>query len=130
MTNVGFGNGGHYFARDTRLSHYCCVLARVWLTTFWSFRLCTAMAFPKIQTFILTWYWCRGLHTQVEGLRGLAFSGTNPCTSFKCLVNNRLAQYVIMQMPTPHFHFDPTFVQPLSFRAKLGGQWGGDGWET
>jgi hypothetical protein len=30
-------------------------LARVRLATFWSLRLCTAMAFLKMQTFILTW---------------------------------------------------------------------------
>jgi hypothetical protein len=28
-------------------------LAQAQLTTFWSFRLCTAMAFPKMRTFIL-----------------------------------------------------------------------------
>jgi hypothetical protein len=32
-----------------------------------------------------------------------------------------LAQYVTMQMPILHFHFDPTFVHSLSFWAKLGG---------
>jgi hypothetical protein len=31
-------------------------------------------------------------------------------------------QYATMQVPTLHFHFDPTFIQSLSFRAKLGGQ--------
>jgi hypothetical protein len=30
-----------------------------------------------------------------------------------------LAQYATMQVPTLHFHFDPTFVHSLSFRAKL-----------
>jgi hypothetical protein len=30
-------------------------LARARLTTFWSFRLCTAMAFPKMRAFILAW---------------------------------------------------------------------------
>jgi hypothetical protein len=48
LTNVGYGNGGHCFVRVTRLSHSYCALAQVRLTTFWSFRLCTAMAFPKI----------------------------------------------------------------------------------
>jgi len=33
-----------------------------------------------------------------------------------------LAQYVKMQVPTLHFHFDPTFVHSLSFQAILGGQ--------
>jgi len=27
-----------------------------------------------------------------------------------------------MQVPTLHFHFDPTFVHSLSFQAILGGQ--------
>jgi len=64
---------------------------------------------------------------EVEGLPGLAFSATKSCASFKCLVNNHLAQYTIMQMPTLHFHFDPTFVHFLSFRTKLGGQGSADG---
>jgi hypothetical protein len=96
-------------------------LARVWLTTFWSFRLCTAMAFPKMRTFILAWFWCYGPFLEVEGLPCLAFFATKPYNSFKCLVNNHLAQYVTMQMLILHFHFDTTFVHSLSFRAKLGG---------
>jgi hypothetical protein len=52
----------------------------------------------------------------------LEFSATKPCTCAKCLVNNHLAQYAIVQVPILHFHFDPTFVHSLSFRAKLGGQ--------
>jgi hypothetical protein len=67
-------------------------LARVRLTTFWSFLLCTAMAFPYIRTFILLWSWCWGPLIKVEGLPGLAFFAIKPCTSFKCLVNNHLAQ--------------------------------------
>ncbi len=121
LTNVGFGNGGHCFVRVTSLSHSCCALARMQLATFWSFRLCTAMAFPKIQTFTLTWFWCQRPPTEIEGLLGLAFSAIKPCTSFKCLVNNHLTQYVTVQVPTLHFHFDRTFVYSLSFRAKLGG---------
>jgi hypothetical protein len=71
-----------------------------------------------------------GIPTKVEGLPGLAFFATKPCTSFKCLVNNYLAQYATMQMPTLHFHFDPTFVHSLSFRAKLGGHGVAGGGET
>ncbi len=121
LTNVGFGNGGHCFARVISLSHSCCALARVQLVTFWSFHLCTAMAFPKIQTFTLAWSSCQRPPTKVEGLLGLAFSTTKPCTSFKCLVNKHLTQYVTMQVPILHFHFDRTFVYSLSFRTKLGG---------
>ncbi len=124
LTNVGFGNGGHFFARVIRLSHSYCALARAQLATFWWFRLYTATTFLKIWTFILAWSWCRRLPTKVEGLPGLAFSTTKPCTSFKCLVNNHLAQYETMQVPTLHFQFDPTFIHSLSFRAKLGGQRG------
>ncbi len=93
LTNTNFGNGGHCFVRVTSLSHFCCVLARARLTTFWSFRLYTTMAFPKIRTFILAWSWCWGSPIEVESLLGLAFFATKPCTSFKCLVNNHLAQY-------------------------------------
>jgi hypothetical protein len=64
----------------------------VWLTTFWSFLLCIAMAFPNIQAFILPWSWCQGPPIEVERLPGLAFFATKPCTSFKCLVSNHLAQ--------------------------------------
>jgi hypothetical protein len=110
--------------------HPCCVLARVRLTTFWSFRLYTAVAFSKIRACILAWSWCWGPFIEVEGLLGLAFFPTKPCTSFKCLINNHLAQYATMQVPTLHFHFDPTFVHSLSFRGKLGGQGVADGWET
>jgi hypothetical protein len=35
-----------------------------------------------------------------------------------------------MQMLILHFHFDPTFVHSLSFRAKLGEQGGAGGWEA
>jgi hypothetical protein len=38
-----------------------------------------------------------------------------------------LAQYATMQVPTLHFHFNPTFVHYLSFQAKLSGQGGADG---
>jgi hypothetical protein len=57
----------------------------------------------------------------------LAFFTTKPCTFFKCLVNIHLAQYATMQVPTLHFHFDPTFVHSLSFRTKLSGQGGAGG---
>ncbi len=55
LTKTGFGNGGHYFAIATRWFHSRSTLARARLTTFWSFRLCTAMAFPKMRAFILAW---------------------------------------------------------------------------
>jgi hypothetical protein len=48
-------------------------LARARLTTFWSFRLCTTMAFLKMRTFILTWFWCWRPPTEVESLPSLAF---------------------------------------------------------
>jgi hypothetical protein len=60
----------------------------------------------------------------------LDFSATKPCTCAKCLVNNHLAQYAIVQMLTLHFHFDPTFVHSLSFRVKLGGQRSASAWEA
>ncbi len=119
LTNIGFRNGRHCFAKITSLSHSCYALAWMWLTTFWSFHLCMAMAFPKIRAFILTWSWCRRPPTKVESFPSLAFFIIKPCTSFKCLVNNHLAQYATMQVPTLHFHFDPTFILFLSFRAKL-----------
>ncbi len=110
LTKAGFGNGGHCFETITGFTHSFSVLAHAWLTTFWSFRLCTTWAFPKMRAFILPWFWCRGSLTEVESLPGLAFSATKPCTSFKCLVNNHLAQYATMQVLTLHLHFDPTFV--------------------
>ncbi len=91
LTKAGFGNGGHYFATATRWFHLCSALARTRLATFWSFRLCTTIAFPKMWAFILAWSWCRGPPAKVEGLPGLAFFTTKPCTFFKCLVNNHLA---------------------------------------
>ncbi len=93
LTKVGFGNGGHCFVTITSLSHLHWALAWTWLATFWSFRLYTAMAFPKMRAFILAWSWCQKLFLEVEGLPGLAFFATKPCTFFKCLVNNHLAQY-------------------------------------
>ncbi len=122
LTKAGFGSGGHYFVTATRWFHSCFVLAQARLATFWSFRLWIAMASPKMRTFILALSWCRGPPTEVEGLPGLDFSATKPCTCAKCLVNNHLAQYAIVQVPTLHFHFDLTFVHSLSFRTKLGGQ--------
>jgi hypothetical protein len=122
LTKAGFGNGGHCFTTVINLSHSYCALARARLVTFWSFHLYTAMAFPKMRTFILAWYWCWGPLSEVEGLLGLAFSAIKPWASFKCLVNNHLAQYAIMQVLTLHFHFNPTFIHFLSFQAKLGGQ--------
>jgi len=93
FTKPSFGNGGHCFATATRFSHSRCALARAQLATFWSFRLCTTIAFPKMRAFILAWSWCRGPPVAVEGLPGLDFSATKPCTSFKCLVNSHFAQY-------------------------------------
>jgi hypothetical protein len=55
LTKVGFGNGGHYSATITKVSHSCWALAWAQLATFWSFHLCTAMASPKMWTFILVW---------------------------------------------------------------------------
>jgi len=60
---------------------------------------------------------------EIEGLLGLAFSTTKPCTFFKCLVNNHLAQYATMRMPILHFHFDPTFIHSC-LQAILSGQGG------
>jgi hypothetical protein len=96
LTKDGFGNGGHCFATTTSFTHFCFTLACVQLITFWSFHLCTIWAFLKMWAFILTWSSCRGPPTEVEGLPSLAFFATKPCTSFKCLVNNHLAQYVTM----------------------------------
>ncbi len=91
LTKAGFGSGGHCFVTATRWFHSRSALTRARLTTFWSFHLCIAMAFPKMRTFILAWSWCRGPLAKVESFPGLAFSATKPCTSFKCLVNNHLA---------------------------------------
>jgi hypothetical protein len=115
LTKASFGNGGHYFARITNFTHSCSALAHARLITFWSFRLCTTWAFPKMQAFILAWSWCQRPLAKIEGLTSLAFSATKPNTSFKCLVNNHLAQYATMQVLILHFHFDPTFVHSLSF---------------
>jgi hypothetical protein len=116
------------FCNTTRFFHSRCALARARLATFSSFRLYTTIAFLKMRTFILAWSWCRGPPTTVEGLLGLAFFATKPCTSFKCSVNNHLAQYAIVQVPTLHLHFNPTCVHSLSFWAKLGGQRSANGW--
>jgi len=96
VTKGGFGSGGHCFARATRWFHSHSALAWARLATFWSFHLYTTMAFPKMWTFILAWFWCRGPLVKVEGLPGLDFSATKPCTCAKCLVNNHLAQYAIV----------------------------------
>jgi hypothetical protein len=87
LTKVGFSNGERCFTTIISLSDLCWALAQVWLTTFWSFCLYTTMAFLKMWVFILTWFWYRRFFLEVEGLQGLAFSTTKPCTSFKCLVN-------------------------------------------
>ncbi len=121
LTKASFGNGGHCFETIINFTHSFSALAHVRLATFWSFHLCTIWAFLKMRAFILAWSWCWGPLAEVESLPGLAFFATKPCTSFKCLINNHLAQYVTMQMPILHFHFDPTFVHSLSFWAKLGG---------
>jgi hypothetical protein len=55
LTKGGFGSGGHYFARTTMWFHSRFTLARARLVTFWSFRLCTAIAFPEMRAFILAW---------------------------------------------------------------------------
>jgi hypothetical protein len=60
LTKVGFGNRGHCFTTITSLSYLHYVLARMWLTTFWSFCVCMAMASPKMRAFILAWSWCQG----------------------------------------------------------------------
>ncbi len=130
LTKANFGNGGHCFETITSFTHSFFALTHVWLATFWSFHLCTTWAFPNMWAFILPWSWCRGLLAKVESLPSLAFSAIKPCTSFKCLVNNHLAQYAIMQVPTLHFHFNLTFVHSLSFRTKLGEQRGAGGLET
>ncbi len=121
LTKAGFGSGGHYFATTTRWFHSHSTLARARLATFLSFRLWTTMASAKMRTFILAWSWCRRPPAEVKNLPGLDFSTTKPCTCAKCLVNNHLAQNAIVQVPTLHFHFNPTFVHSLSFWAKLGG---------
>ncbi len=77
LTNASFGNGGHYFARVTSLSHSYCALAWMRLITFWSFRLCTTMAFSNIQAFILAWSWCWGPLIEVEDLPCLTFYATS-----------------------------------------------------
>ncbi len=130
LIKTSFGNGGHFSTIIISLSHSHCASAQTQLTTFWSFRLCTTMAFPKMRTFILAWSWCRKPLSKVEGLLDLAFSATKPWTSFKCLVNNHLTQYATMQAPTVHFHFNPTFVHSLSLQAILDGQRGADGWKA
>jgi len=58
LIKIGFGNGGHYFVTIMSLSHSHWALAWTWLVTFWSFHFCMAMAFPKMQAFILAWSWC------------------------------------------------------------------------
>jgi len=130
LTKGGFGSGGHCFARVIKWFHSRSALARARLAAFWSFRLCTAIASLKMRTFILPWSWCRGPPAAVEGLPRFDFSTTKPCTSFKCCVNSHFAQYATVQLWTLHFHLDPTFVQSLSFRARLGGQITASGWEA
>ncbi len=130
LTKVGFSNYGQYFVTIINLSHLHRALAQARLITFWSFYFYTTMASPKMRAFILTWFWYWRPPLEVEGLPSLAFSATKPCTFFNCLINNHLAQYATMQVPTLHLHFDPTFVHSLSFRAILGGQQNGDGWKA
>ncbi len=90
--------------------------------TFWSFCLYTTMAFPKMQMFILTWSWCQKPLWEIKGLPSLAFSPIKPYISFKCLVNNHLAHYEAMQMPTLHYHFNPSLIHFLSFWTILSGR--------
>jgi hypothetical protein len=73
LTKVSFGNGEHCSATFTNLSHSHCVLAWESLVTFWSFRLYTTMTFPKVRTFILTWYCCWGFFSEIVGFPSLAF---------------------------------------------------------
>ncbi len=96
LTNIGFGNGGHYCETIINSSHSHWALAQMWPATFWSFYFYMTMTFPKMQMFILTWSWCWGFLLEVEGLSSLAFFAIKPCTSFKCLVNNHLATYAIV----------------------------------
>ncbi len=91
LTKVGFSNGGHHCPTITNSSHSYWALAWTRLTTFWSFRLCTTMAFLKMRTFILAWCWCQGFRWEVEGLLCSTFFTIKPCTSFKCLINKHLA---------------------------------------
>jgi hypothetical protein len=49
LTNASFGNGGHVFAKVTRISHSCCALARARLATFWSFAFARPWYFPRLQ---------------------------------------------------------------------------------
>jgi hypothetical protein len=100
LTKVGFGNGGHRYATIISSSHLCWALAWTQPTTFLSFCLYTAMASPKMQTFILAWSWCQEPFVEVKGLPSLAFSTIKPYTSLKCFINNHLAHYETMQMPT------------------------------
>jgi len=65
--------------------------------------------------------------SKVKNLPCLGFFFTKPCTSFKCLVNNHLAQYVIIQVPILHFDFNPTLIHYLSFQAILSGKKGASG---
>ncbi len=54
LTKVGFSIGGHCSIIITNLSHSRWALARTQLATFWSFCLYTAMASPKMLTFIFS----------------------------------------------------------------------------
>jgi len=110
LTKIGFGNGGQCCAKVISLSHSGCVLAQSWLTTFWSFRLYMAMAFPKMRPLILAWSWRRRPLTEVEGPPkfGFFFHQTMHLLQmrsqrpFGTICNNASVNFT--------FHFDPTFV--------------------
>ncbi len=95
FTKVGFGNFGNCSTTITNLSHSRYALTQTRLATFWSFRLCTVVAFPKMRAFILTWFWCWGPPIEVEGLPSLAFF-CHQAMHLIQMVNNHLAQYVTM----------------------------------
>ncbi len=61
---------------------------------------------------------------EVESLPGLAFFATMPCTSFKCLVNNHLAQYANANFTLPFRpNFCPFFVLPSQIKWTRGCRW-------
>jgi hypothetical protein len=90
------GNGGHCSTIITNLLHLRWALAWVLWATFWSFHLCTAITFPKMQVVILACSWRQRPISKVESFACLTFSTTKPCIFLKCLVNNHLTQYVTM----------------------------------
>ncbi len=55
FTKVGFGSGGHCFVTIISLSHFCYALARAWLATFCSFRLCTVVRWLFVPLLSVLW---------------------------------------------------------------------------